>query len=65
MPKPPGFNLQLTELEPSWVETGLVYTYDAEDDPIRRCIFGEIVGNVIPQSDANRATLDRMAPNKP
>ena len=65
MPKPPGFNLRLTELEPSWAETVEAIKNAVRETPKGQWIFGEIGGNVIAESAANRSTLDRIAPDNP
>jgi predicted amidohydrolase YtcJ len=65
MPKPPGFRLQLSDLEPSWAETVEAIKNAVKETPKGQWIFGEIGGNVIAQSEANRLTLDRIAPDNP
>ncbi len=65
MPKPPGFNLRLTDLEPSWAETVEAIKNAVKETPKGQWIFGEIGGNVIAETEANRTTLDRIAPDNP
>ena len=65
MPKPPGFNLRLTDLEPSWAETVEAIKNAVKETPKGQWVFGEIGGNVIAETEANRATLDRLAPEHP
>jgi hypothetical protein len=65
MPKPSGFNLKLTDLEPSWVETVEAIKNAVRETPKGQWIFGEIGGNVIAETEANRATLDRISPDHP
>ncbi|MDQ3750248.1 MAG: amidohydrolase [Acidobacteriota bacterium] len=65
MPKPPGFHLQLKELEPGWAETVEAIKNAVKETPKGTWIFGEIGGSVLAESEANRATLDRIAPDNP
>ena len=65
MPKPQGFHLQLTELEPSWRETVDAIKKAVGQIPKGQWIFGEIGGNALAAIEANRATLDQIAPDNP
>jgi predicted amidohydrolase YtcJ len=65
MPKPEGFNLQLKGLEPSWLETVEAIKNAVKETPKGQLIFGEIGGNVIGESAANRKSLDLIAPDHP
>lgn len=65
MPKPQGFHLQLKDLEPSWTETAEAIKNAVKKTPKGQWIFGEIGGNAMAESAANRVTLDRIAPDNP
>lgn len=65
MPRPQGFDLPLKELEPSWVETVESIKKAVSETPKGQWIFGEIGGIVIGESEANRTTLDQIAPEHP
>jgi predicted amidohydrolase YtcJ len=65
VPKPQGFHLKLTDLEPSWAETVEAIKNAVGNVPKGEWIFGEIGGKAMAERAANRATLDRMAPDNP
>ena len=65
MPKPQGFDLRFKSMEPSWAET-----VEAIKDAVKRTpkggwIFGIIGGDAIVEDEANRFSLDRIAPDNP
>lgn len=65
MPKPQGFYLQLTELEPSWSETVEAIKNAVGKTPKGQWIYGAIGGAIIAENRANRAALDLLAPEHP
>jgi predicted amidohydrolase YtcJ len=65
MPKPQGFNLVFKSLEPSWGETVEAIKNGVKQVPKDEWIFGTIGGDVIADAQANRFSLDRLAPDNP
>jgi predicted amidohydrolase YtcJ len=63
MPKPQGFLLEFKSLEPSWNETVEALKNAVKKTPKGEWIFGTIGGDVMAETQANRSSLDRIAPD--
>jgi predicted amidohydrolase YtcJ len=64
-PKPQGFHLEFKSLEPSWNETVEAINIAVKQTPKGRWIFGTIGGGAMAETQANRSSLDRIAPDNP
>jgi predicted amidohydrolase YtcJ len=64
-PKPQGFHLEFKSLEPSWNETVEAIKNAVKQTPKGRWIFGTIGGGAMAETQANRSSLDRIAPDNP
>lgn len=65
MPNPPGIQLKLKFPEPSWQEVLAALADVVKQAPQESWIFGTVGSDVVNDSDASRAPLDRLAPNNP
>jgi len=65
LPRPPAHQLTLEERDPSWEEVKKQITTTVAGTPKETLINAVIGVAVMDDTDANRATLDRLAPNHP
>jgi predicted amidohydrolase YtcJ len=65
LPRPPAHQLTLKEQDPSWEEVKKEITTAVASTPKGTLINTMIGVAVMDDADANRATLDRLAPNHP
>ncbi|MDQ4123639.1 MAG: amidohydrolase [Acidobacteriota bacterium] len=65
MPKPAGFQLKFKDMEPSWAEVVEAVKVAVKETPRGGWIFGEIGGKAMADSQANRFSLDAVAPQHP
>jgi hypothetical protein len=63
MPEPKGFNLQFKDLEPSWSETVEAIKNAVKQTTKGEWIFGTIGWKALAGTEANRRTLDEIAPD--
>ncbi len=65
MPQPEGFQLKFKDSEPSWVEVVEAIKIAVKKTPRGSWIFGAIGSKAIADAEANRFSLDRLAPEHP
>jgi hypothetical protein len=65
LPRPVAYQLSLKEPEPTWDEVKKQITAAVANTPSGTLINGVIGVAIIDESEANRTTLDKLAPNHP
>ncbi len=65
MPQPAGFQMKFKDMDPSWAEVVEAIKNAAKETPKGTWIFGAIGSKAMADAEANRFSLDRIAPEHP